>query len=129
MAETIPGGYYLGPDGKTPHDANGKPIEKRSDVELKRARQPSLLSAAEREVEAMQFAAEQRAAVAQAQADAAAAEAKVLQVAAPKRARAPKQVKAAKRTAKARLQVAAPKRARAPKQVKAAKRTAKASAK
>ena len=26
MAETIPGGYYIGADGK-PHDANGNPIQ------------------------------------------------------------------------------------------------------
>lgn len=35
MAETIPGGYFLGPDGKTYHDANGKEVPKRSDAAVK----------------------------------------------------------------------------------------------
>lgn len=33
MAETIPGGYYLGADGE-PHDANGKKIPKKSESAL-----------------------------------------------------------------------------------------------
>jgi hypothetical protein len=37
MAETIPGGYYIGTDGQ-PHDANGRPVKKMSDAALKRAR-------------------------------------------------------------------------------------------
>ena len=34
MAETIPGGYYLGSDGQ-PHDANGKPLPKKSESAVK----------------------------------------------------------------------------------------------
>lgn len=34
MAETIAGGYYLGADGQ-PHDANGKPLPKKSESAVK----------------------------------------------------------------------------------------------
>ncbi|MBA2412276.1 MAG: hypothetical protein H0V63_05555 [Burkholderiaceae bacterium] len=61
MAETIPGGYYLGTDGE-PHDANGRPVKKLSDRALKTARgKAEELSDAQREALAAQRAAEQRA--------------------------------------------------------------------
>jgi hypothetical protein len=34
--ETQPGGYFLGPDGKTPHDAHGNPITEESGRKAKK---------------------------------------------------------------------------------------------
>jgi hypothetical protein len=61
MAETIPGGYFLGPDGQ-PHDANGKPVKRMSDRALKSARgKAEELTDAQRDALAAQRAAEQKA--------------------------------------------------------------------
>jgi hypothetical protein len=65
MAETIPGGYYLGPNGK-PHDANGREIAKKSDRALKTARgKAAELTEEQKAALAEQHAAEQRALEAQ----------------------------------------------------------------
>jgi hypothetical protein len=61
MADTIPGGYYLGTDGK-PHDANGRPIAKKSDRALKQAKGKAVeLTEEQKAAMAEQHAAEQKA--------------------------------------------------------------------
>lgn len=60
MATTIPGGYYLGPDGE-PHDADGKPVKKLSDRALRSAREKAgALTDEQRDALAQHRAAEQQ---------------------------------------------------------------------
>jgi hypothetical protein len=91
MAETIPGGYYIGTDGQ-PHDANGRPVKKMSDAALKRARgQAEELSDEQKAARAEARAAEQAALEAEEAAEKAGAKAES----------AGAQVKAADKNAKA----------------------------
>lgn len=75
MAETIPGGYFLGADGQ-PHDAHGRPVKKMSDRALKNARgKVEEMTDAQKAALAEQRAAEQKALEAEEAAEKAAANA------------------------------------------------------
>lgn len=76
MAETVPGGYYLGPNGE-PHDANGKPVKKISDAKVREHKaKGGQLTEAQIAARAEAHAAEQRRLEAEEAAEAAAAASK-----------------------------------------------------